>query len=153
VVLLGDNAMTLFPSDKIDIEQRVRLIKNSLRLNNVHVIDGMTVLTKIKSLFPDFNYKRVADKDMDGRSAYFKYGLHKNTIVLSESVFCGMNSGDPKCLRILIEEVGHFFLGHKHIRNHNETRSAVERTVFQIRKDEAEAEYFAACFMESPQKA
>jgi hypothetical protein len=145
--------MTLLPADRTDIEQRVRMIKQSLRLSNVTVIDSMTVITKIKSLFPDFNYKRLSDEDMEGRSAYFEYGLHKNTIVLSESTFCKMNSGDLKSLRILLEEVGHFFLGHKHVRNHNETRSAAEKTVFQIRKDEAEAEYFAACFMERQREA
>jgi IrrE N-terminal-like domain len=145
--------MTLLPADRIDIEQRVRMIKQSLRLDNVAVIDPMTVITKIKSLFPDFNYKRLPDKYMNGRSAYFEYGLHNNTIVLSETIFCNMNSGDLKSLRILLEEVGHFFLGHKHVRNHNETRSAAEKTVFQIRKDEAEAEYFAACFIGSEREA
>jgi hypothetical protein len=139
--------MTLLTADKTEIQQRVSKIKQNLKLDQVTIIDAMTVITKIKALFPDFNYKRVADVKMAGRSAYFEYGARTNTIVLSESVFRGMNSGDMKFIKILLEEIGHFFLGHKNVRNHNETRSAVENTVFQIRKDEAEAAYFAECFL------
>jgi hypothetical protein len=138
----------LLPSDKAAIKTRVEAIKRSFSLDRVGFIDGMTIIQKIKAIFPDFKYRREADVKMGDRSAYFEPGNNRNTIVLSETVFRGMNSGEAKYLKILLEEIGHFYLGHKYVRNHKEVRSALEKGAHtKIALDEAEADYFAECWM------
>jgi hypothetical protein len=134
--------MLLLKSDKDDIRRQVASIKRSLKLDSVKVIDAMTVLTKIKAIYPEFNYLRKPDVEMGGKSAYFQPGPFKNIVVLSESVFCGMNRGEIKYIKVLLEEIGHFFLGHKFVRNHNDTRAGYEEHS-QIKKDELEADYFS----------
>jgi hypothetical protein len=139
--------MLLLKSDKENIKLHVASIKRALRLDSVRVIDAMTVIRKIKEIYPEFNYLRKLDSEMDGRSAYFEPGPYKNTVVLSESVFRGMNSGNLNCIKILLEEIGHFYLGHKFLRNHNAKRAGYEDHS-NIKKDELEAGYFVECWVE-----
>jgi hypothetical protein len=136
----------LFASDKTEIAAQVQRVKETLKLDQVSVLDAMTIITKMKSIFKEFNYLRKPDVEMDGRAAYFQPGPNENIVVISETAFTGMNKGDSRYLRILYEEIGHFYLGHRYVRNHIEVRSAAEKSMFQIQKDEAEAAFFAECF-------
>ncbi len=114
------------------------------------VLDGMTIIVKMKNLGMIKNYKRVPDEEMLYDEATFD--AIDRILIIPERTFTTMNRGKPRAMMTIAEEVGHVALGHSGVRHRTNKNPADRRPDAQkldpkIRREEAEARRFAAAFI------
>jgi hypothetical protein len=111
---------------KKEIEKQAIALRKRLGLEKVRFLDPMTVITKLREIYPKFAYARVPDKLLPRDLAFFD----PETMVMSvrESVFCSANWGlhkvDGRARMTIFHEIGHLVLEHKFVRR----RSVLIRT-------------------------
>jgi hypothetical protein len=136
--------MQLFPSEKREVETWAEQFMSAYKLDKVQVIDINSLFAKLKSNFPNggFEYRVVPDEEMGGTSARYIPGPLRNVIELSATVYSEAKRGSMAAIAMVLEEIAHFILNHRHLRNHNEKRTAAEKVSANILRDELEAEHF-----------
>src|ERR1043165_8591349 len=127
-----------------DLEHIVAKALDKIGLSFVTNPDLMTVIAKLKHVFPGFNYARVPDAEMP--DAYALYDSEKQVVRMRESTFVAMQRGEPRARMTVWEEISHFILGHKGVLNRSINKTVSERAVDLTKAQEAEAKRCAAIF-------
>jgi Zn-dependent peptidase ImmA (M78 family) len=127
------------------IEAIARNLRKRLGIDNQTQPDMMTVIVKLKRLGLIKNYERVPDAQMTDDDA--EYDPTSKVIRIAERTFVGMNNGDARCRFTIAHEIGHPTFGHTKLRYRNVSGREIEKIAPSIRKDESEANRFAAAFL------
>ena len=103
--------------------------------------DMMTIISKLKHVVPSFGYRRVPDADLPDADA--QWSSDDFEIRMRESVFVGMQRGDPRARMTVSHELSHYLLGHKGLLNRGTVKSVAEMSVRRIISQESEARRLA----------
>ena len=128
-----------------DIDKKALAHRRALGFRDDQPIDGMTLITKLKARYPEFNYLRVPDEALPDGEA--QWDSAKKLLIVPESVFCGMNKGIPRDTMTIIHEVGHMLLGHKGTLHRGPAGNRAERLSPNLRRMELQAKRYAAAFV------
>ena len=135
-----------------EIELAARKLRIRLGIDGQTRPDMPTVVFKLKDHGMIRDYVRVPDHEMPDDEA--RYDSFTKLLYLRESTFCAANSmfthstTDRRRARYTIaHEVGHIVLGHDGVRFRGNTATIAEQIVQKIRRQEAEANRFAAAFL------
>jgi Zn-dependent peptidase ImmA (M78 family) len=135
-----------------EIEIAARKLRINLGIDDQTRPDMSTVIFKLKDQGMIKDYVRVPDHEMPNDEA--RYDSITKLLYLRESTFCAANSmftyssTDRRRARYTIaHEVGHVALGHDGIRFRGNTAAVAEQVVQKIRRQESEANRFAAAFL------
>ena len=101
-----------------EIEQRVRVLRREIGLQNQIRPDMMTVIERLTTSFRHFNYQRIPDSEMPNAEAQWDAG--KGLLRMRESVVGAIQRGEPRARMAIANEIGHFAMRHVGVR----TRSA-----------------------------
>jgi IrrE N-terminal-like domain len=136
-------AMT-YRSDE-DFERLARKLRVSLGIDDQLRPDMIDVLIKLKhhGYIPDL--VRVPDEYMPGVEA--KFDPCDRKLYVTESTYVAMEKGEPRARWTASHEVGHIALDHQRARNRSSLPTMIERIAPTIRRDETEANKFAAAFL------
>lgn len=137
--------MASFLSD-IEIDQKALTHRRQLGFRDDQVIDGMTLITKLKHRYPTLNYLRIKDEEWIGVDEAL-WDSDKKRISIRESVFCALNKGNPRAMMTLVHEVGHILLGHKGILSRAPTGNLAEKYSRDVKRMEYQAKRYAAAFL------
>jgi hypothetical protein len=114
--------------------------------------DMKTIVFKLKDLGLIKNYERVPDNEMPDDEAFFD--SRTRILYLRETTFCAadatqtFSSADRRRARYTIaHEVGHIALGHQGIHYRGTSDRTARALSGRIRRDEWEADRFAAAFL------
>jgi Zn-dependent peptidase ImmA (M78 family) len=107
--------------------------------------DMMTVISKLKRVETTFNYRRVPDKDMPDAEA--EWNSEATEIAMRESVFMGMQHGDPHPRFVVFHELSHYVLGHRGTRNRIASSQVRQYSAAQVKHEETEASRLAVIIM------
>lgn len=138
-------------TDKIELVARQLRIR--LSIDDQIRPDMTTVIVKLKDAGLIKNYVRVPDEEMPDDEAY--YDPSDRILYLRESTFCAASAAwrytksERRRARFTIaHEIGHVVLGHTaNIRFRGTTAEVAEKLVPRIRKEEGDANRFAAAFL------
>jgi hypothetical protein len=128
-----------------DLDRKALAHRRALGFRDDQSIDGMTLITKLKARYPEFNYLRVPDGHLPGREA--QWDSDKKLLTIPESVFRGMNRGVPRDTMTVVHEVAHALLGHKGTLHRAPVGNLAERFSANIRRMELQAKRYAAAFL------
>lgn len=139
-------------NDDEDFEVAARNLRIRLGIDDQLRPDMTTVIVKLKDRGIIENYVRVPDDQMPDDEAYFD--SEKKLLHLRESTFCAASAmftyteTERRRARYTIaHEIGHIALGHDGVRYRGQTNAIAEEVVRKIRRQEREAERFAAAFL------
>jgi hypothetical protein len=99
--------------------------------------EPMTVIAKLKHVVPGFGYRRVPDRDMPDAEAEWDSDTHE--IAMRESIFIGMQRGDPHSCFVVLHELSHHCLGHQGTRNRIADPRLRRMSAPLVRHEESEA--------------
>jgi Zn-dependent peptidase ImmA (M78 family) len=135
-----------------DIEMAARKLRIELGIDDQLRPDMPTVIFKLKDHGLISNYERVPDEEMPNDEA--KYDSSQRILYLRESTYCAANamfnfsaSERRRARYTIAHEIGHIALKHDGIRFRGNTASIAESIVPKIRRQEYEANRFAASFL------
>lgn len=128
-----------------DLEKLLRKFRKTLGLEDVVYLDPMTVIVKLKLLFPGLNYLRVPLQFMQNEEA--QWDSEKRLISIREDVFQGIWSGRGRSRFAIFHEIQHVALGHEGIRNRSLTPTIAERANHVVRREEHDAYRATSIFM------
>ncbi|MGB6081938.1 MAG: ImmA/IrrE family metallo-endopeptidase [Xanthobacteraceae bacterium] len=143
-VQLGEKQMVRFiPLDGID---KIALAhRRALGFRDDQMVDGMTLITKLKNRYPEFNYLRVPNGSLKDADA--QWDDRKKLITITEATFVGMNQESPRSLFAVVHEVGHALLGHKGILNRGPSSLVAASFSANLKRMERQANSYAASFL------
>jgi hypothetical protein len=101
--------MPIYKTDE-QLEEIGREFLRRLGLENRPRPEPMTVIAKLKHVMPGFAYRRVPDRDMPQAEA--EWDSDACEIAMRESVFTGMQRGEPHSCFVVFHELSHYCLGH-----------------------------------------
>jgi len=107
--------------------------------------DLMTIITKAKHNNPQFKYRRVPDRDLPEAEA--EWNSEECELRMLESVFVGMQRGEPHHRFVVFHELSHYALGHKGFRNRIADPRVRQYSVTRVKHEEAEANRLAVMLM------
>ena len=128
-----------------EIEQRVRILRQEIDLQNQMRPDLMAVIERLTTSFRHFAYQQVPDSEMPDAEAQWDAG--KGLLRMRESVVDAMQRGEPRARMTIANEIGHFALRHAGVRGRSPTQAAAGRRLLEAKKEESEARRFAAMFL------
>ena len=135
-----------------EIESAAQRMRLRLGIDDQLRPDMITVVFKLKDQGIIKDYVRVADSEMPDDEA--KYDSFEKLLYLRESTFTAGNGMFPhstserrRARYTIAHEVGHIALGHSGVRFRGGTAALAEKMVSRIRKEEYEANRFAAAFL------
>jgi hypothetical protein len=128
-----------------EIEQRVKVLRRELGLQNQSRPDMMVVIHKLTTSFRHFAYQRVPDSEMPDAEA--QWDARKGVLRIRESAVGAMQRGEPRSRMAIANEIGHFAMRHSGVRNRSSTQTTAGRLVLEAKKEESEARRFAAMFL------
>ena len=128
-----------------EIEQRVKVLRKEIGLQNQLRPDMMTVIQKLTASFRHFTYQRVPDSEMPDAEAQWNAG--KGLLRMRESVVGAMQRGEPRARMTIANEIGHFAMRHSGVRNRSTALTTAKRHLLEVKKEESEARRFAAMFL------
>jgi Zn-dependent peptidase ImmA (M78 family) len=117
-------------------------LRERLGMRDIRYLNMLEVLEAMKRVFPDFDYKRVKDaklKDSDGF-----YDSELPYLQIPDTTWSKLERNEPRARFTCAHEIGHWILRHEGFRFRRSTRQAYERSTPNIRRDERDAEQFAA---------
>jgi Zn-dependent peptidase ImmA (M78 family) len=107
--------------------------------------EPMTVIAKLKHVVRGFDYRRVPDREMPDAEAEWDSGARE--IAVRESIFVGMQRGDPHSCFVVFHELSHYCLGHEGTRNRVANPQVRRMSAPQVKHEEAEASRLAVMLM------
>lgn len=120
-----------------DLEEVARNFLKQIGLEHQVRPDMMTVISKLKHKVPSFRYERVPDADLPEAEAQW---LSDDFLLrMRESVFVGMQKGNPRDRMTVAHELSHYLLRHKGLLNRSTQKKISEIAVAQVRRQESEA--------------
>ncbi len=124
-----------------ELEEVARSLLKRLGIEYQVRPDLMTIITKIRRMNPAFKYGRIPDHDMPDAEA--QWDSSDYVLRMRESVFVGMQRGEPRARMTVAHELSHYTLRHEGLLNRRTVRSASEVAVDRIRRQESEARRLA----------
>lgn len=131
--------------DQSRIERRALSHRRELGFSDEQAVDAMTLITKLKNRYPEFDYLRVDDRDLGVIEA--QWDSTRKLIRIPERIFRGMNAGDFRSRNTVMHEVSHVLLGHKGVLNRAPVGNRGEALSSSIARMERQAKSYAACFL------
>jgi len=128
-----------------EIEQRVKVLRTELGLQNQSRPDMMAVIQKLSTSFRHFDYQRIPDSEMPDVEA--QCDARKGLLRMRESVVGAIQRGEPRARMALANEIGHFAMRHSGVRTRSTTQTTAGRSLLEAKKEEGEATRFAAMFL------
>jgi uncharacterized protein DUF955 len=128
-----------------EIEQRVRILRQEIDLQNQMRPDLMAVIERLTTSFRHFAYQQVPDSEMPDAEAH--WDARKGVLRMRESIAGAMQRGEPRARMTIANEIGHFALRHAGVRGRSPTQAAAGRRLLEAKKEESEARRFAAMFL------
>jgi hypothetical protein len=128
-----------------EIEQRVKVLRTELGLQNQSRLDMMAVIQKLRTSFQHFDYQRVPDAEMPDAEA--QWDARKGLLRMRESVVGAMQRGEPRARMAIANEIAHFAMRHSGVRTRSTTQTTAGRSLLEAKKEESEARRFAAMFL------
>jgi Zn-dependent peptidase ImmA (M78 family) len=128
--------MATHKSDE-ELEDRVRIFLRGLGLEHQVRPDMMTIITKIKHRNPAFQYSRVPDAKMPDAEA--QWDSETYVLRMRESVFVGMQCGEPRARMSVAHELAHYLLRHEGLLNRAPNTRISEMVGTKLRQQESEA--------------
>jgi IrrE N-terminal-like domain len=110
------------------------------------IIDFMTIITKIKTRYPKFNYLPVPDVDWKNDTEA-QWDSDRKLLSLPESTYCAANVGQQRAMMTVMHEVAHALLGHKGVLHRGPVGNKNERLSSRVKAMEREAKRYAAAFL------
>jgi hypothetical protein len=129
-------------------EQLEEIGRNFLRrigLEHQVCPDVMTIINKLKRVETAFNYRRVPDNEMPDAEA--EWNSEATEVAMRESIFTGMQHGDPHPRFVVFHELCHYALGHKGTRNRISSSQVRQYSAAQVKHEETEASRLAVIIM------
>jgi hypothetical protein len=138
--------------DDEDFEAAARSLRIRLGIDEQLRPDMTTVIIKLKNLGMIKDYVRIPDEEMLDDEAYFD--SEKRLLCLRESTFCAASAmytftevQRRRARYTIAHEIGHIALGHDGIRYRGKTGDLPKELIGKVRRQEREAERFAAAFL------
>ncbi|QRM35523.1 ImmA/IrrE family metallo-endopeptidase [Microvirga sp. VF16] len=128
-----------------EIEQRVKVLRRELGLQNQSRPDLRNVIEKLTARFRHFSYQQIPDAEMPDAEAQWE--ARKGVLRIRESVVGAMQRGEPRARMMIANEIGHFAMRHSGVRNRSTTQPTAGRSLLEAKKEESEARRFAAMFL------
>ncbi|ANY82829.1 hypothetical protein BB934_31840 (plasmid) [Microvirga ossetica] len=128
-----------------EIEQRVKVLRRELGLENQNRPDMMAVIEKLTTSFRHFAYQRIPDSEMPNGEA--QWDAKMGVLRMRESVVGAVQRGDPRARMTIANEIGHFAMKHSGIGNRSTAQTPAGLLLLETRKEESEARRFAAMFL------
>ena len=128
-----------------EIEQRVKVLRAELGLQNQSRPDLITAIEKLTARFRHFSYQQIPDAEMPGAEA--QWDARKGVLRIRESVIAAMQRGEPRARMTIANEIGHFAMRHAGVRRRSATQATAGRLGLEAKKEESEARRFAAMFL------
>ena len=128
-----------------DFERLTRKLRITLGIDDQLRPDMIDVITSLKRLGYIADWVHVPDQCMAGAEA--KFDPKDRKLYLSETTYLAALGDEPRARWTIAHEVGHIALAHHNARNRNAVRSEIERIAPTVRRDEAQANRFAAAFL------
>jgi Zn-dependent peptidase ImmA (M78 family) len=128
-----------------EIEQRVKVLRTELGLQNQSRPDLITVIEKLTARFRHFSSQQIPDAEMPGAEA--QWDARKGVLRIRESIIAAMQRGEPRARMTIANEIGHFAMRHSGTRSRSVTQTTAGRLVLEAKKEESEARRFAAMFL------
>ena len=136
--------MAIYRTDE-QLEEIGRNFLCRIGLENQIRPDVMTVINKLKRVEAAFNYRRVPDKNMPDAEA--EWNSEATEVAMRESIFTGMQHGDPHPRFVVFHELCHYALGHKGTRNRISSSELRQYSAAQVKHEETEATRLAVIIM------
>ena len=108
-----------------EIEQRVRVLRREIDLQNHLRPDMMTVIERLTTSFRHFAYQQVPDSAMPDAEAHWDAG--KGLLRMRESVVGAMQRGEPRARMTIANEIGHFAMRHAGVRSRSTASTTAGR--------------------------
>ena len=108
-----------------EIEQRVKVLRREIGLQNQGRPDMMAVIEKLTASFRHFSYQQVPDAEMPDAEA--QWDARKGVLRIRESVVGAMQRGEPRARMTIANEIGHFAMRHSGIHSRSATQTAAGR--------------------------
>lgn len=128
-----------------DFENAGRNLRVKLGIDDKARLDPIDVLRKLKHHGYIVDYVRVSNGSMPEAEA--KFDPDKGIIYIRESIYLAAERGEARARWTIGHEVGHFALNHRKIRNRSSDPRLIEKIAPTIRRDETQANKFAAAFL------
>jgi Zn-dependent peptidase ImmA (M78 family) len=105
----------------------------------------MSVIAKLKHAVRGFNYRRVPDRDMPYTEGEWNSDVCE--IAMRESIFVGMQRGDPHACFVVFHELAHYALGHEGTRNRVADARVRRMSGPRLKHEETDASRLAVMLM------
>jgi len=128
-----------------EIEQRVKVLRAELGLQNQSRPDLITAIEKLTARFRHFSYQQLPDAEMPDAEA--QWDARKGVLRIRESLIAAMQRGEPRARMTIANEIGHFAMRHAGVRRRSATQATAGRLGLEAKKEESEARRFAAMFL------
>jgi len=135
-----------------DFEAAARNLRIRLGVDDQLRPDMTTVIIKLKHAGMIEDYLRIPDEEMPDDEAFFD--SEKRLLCLRESTFCAASAiytytetQRRRARYTIAHQIGHIALGHDGIRYRGQTDRISKELIGKIRRQEREAERFAAAFL------
>jgi Zn-dependent peptidase ImmA (M78 family) len=136
--------MAVYRTDE-QLEEIGRNFLRQIGLENQVGADAMTVINKLKHVNPKFNYRRVPDKDMPQAEA--EWNSEASEVAMRETIFTGMQHGDPHPRFVIFHELSHYALRHQGTRNRIANSQTRQYSAAGVKHEEVEASRLAVILM------
>jgi Zn-dependent peptidase ImmA (M78 family) len=127
------------------LEEMGRELLRRLGLEHRVRPEPMTVIAKLKHLAPGLDDRRVPDRDMPDAEA--EWDSDAREIAVRESIFVGMQRGDPHSRFVVFHELSHYCLGHAGTRNRIANPQVRRMSAPKVKHEETEASRLAVILM------
>ena len=128
-----------------EIEQRVRILRQEIDLQNQMRPDLMAVIERLTTSFRHFAYQQVPDSEMPDTEAH--WDARKGVLRMRESIAGAMQRGEPRARMTIANEIGHFAMRHVGVRTRSAAPTTAAKPLLEAKKEESEARRFAAMFL------
>lgn len=128
--------MTPYKSEE-DLEEIVRKFLKRCGVEFQVRPDMLTIITKVKHFDSTFNYGRVPDCEMPTAEA--QWDSENGVVWMRESVFVGMQRGEPRARMTVAHELGHYLHRHKGLLNRKTGIKSSDLPTALLRHQESEA--------------
>jgi Zn-dependent peptidase ImmA (M78 family) len=131
-----------------DFEVTAKRLRVKLEVDDQILLDVITLLRKLKHDGYISNYIRVPDNLMPNAEAKFDPDQgEKGTMFIRESVYAAAQKGEHRARWTICHEIGHVALNHRWCRNRSSIPLLIEKIAPTIRRDETQANRFAAALI------